>query len=59
MFSFYGDLIRFIDISSDDQYILLTCDKYLLLVNASSNGGEKNAFLKMIKTIDRNTPLRL
>jgi hypothetical protein len=59
LFSFYGDPIRFIDISSDDQYILLTCDKYLLLVNASSNGGEKNAFLKMIKTIDRKTPLRL
>jgi len=59
MFSFYGDPIRFIDISSDDQYILLTCDKYLLLVNACNNGGEKSAFLKTIKTIERKTPLRL
>ena len=59
LFSFYGDPIRFIDISSDDQFILLTCDKYLLLVNANDNEGEKNAFLKTIKTIERKTPLRL
>ena len=58
-FSFYGDPIRYIDISSDDQYLLLTCDKYLLLVNAGNNVGEKNAFLKTIKTLDRKTPLRL
>ena len=58
-FSFYGDPIRFIDISSDDQYILLTCDKYLLLVNAGNNEGEKNAFLKTVKTLERKTPLRL
>ena len=58
-FSFYGDPIRFIDISSDDQYILLTCDKYLLLINAGDNDGERNAFLKTIKTLDRKTPLRL
>ena len=59
LFSFYGDPIRYIDISSDDQYILLTCDKYLLLVNAGNNIGEKNAFLKTVKTIERKTPLRL
>ena len=59
LFSFYGDPIRYIDISSDDQYLLLTCDKYLLLVNAGNNIGEKNAFLKTIKTIERKTPLRL
>ena len=59
LFSFYGDPIRFIDISSDNQYILLTCDKYLLLVNASDSEGEKTAFLKTIKTIERKTPLRL
>ena len=59
LFSFYGDPIRFIDISSDDQYILLTCDKYLLLVNSGNNEGEKNSFLKTVKTIDRKTPLRL
>jgi len=59
LFSFYGDPIRFIDISSDDQYILLTCDKYLLLVNSGNNEGEKNSFLKTVKTIERKTPLRL
>ena len=59
LFSFYGDPIRYIDISSDDQYILLTCDKYLLLVNAGNNEGEKNAFLKMVKTDERKTPIRL
>ena len=59
LFSFYGDPIRFIDISSDNQYILLTCDKYLLLVNTSDSEGEKTAFLKTIKTIERKTPLRL
>ena len=58
-FSFYGDPIRYIDISSDDQYILLTCDKYLLLVNARNNEGDKNAFLKTLVTTDRKTPLRL
>ena len=59
VFSFYGDPIRFIDISSDDQYILLTCDKYLLLVNSNDSEGDKNAFIKTIKTIERKTPLRL
>ena len=59
LFSFYGDPIRFIDISSDDQYILLTCDKYLLLVNVNDSEGDKNAFIKTIKTIERKTPLRL
>ena len=57
LFSFYGDPIRFIDISSDDQYILLTCDKYLLLLNAGNE--DKSAFLKTIKTDERKTPLRL
>ena len=59
LFSFYGDPIRFIDISSDDQYILLTCDKYLLLVNGGNKDGDNNAFLKMIKTDERKTPVRL
>ena len=59
LFSFYGDPIRFIDISSDDQYILLTCDKYLLLVNGGNKDGDNNAFLKMIKTDERKTPIRL
>ena len=43
-FSFYGDPIRYINISSDDQYILLNCDKYLLLINSGNNDGEKMLF---------------
>ena len=59
LFSFYGDPIRYIDISSDDQYILLTCDKYLILINSGCNEEDKNSFLKTIKTVERKTPLRL
>ena len=59
LFSFYGDPIRYIDISSDDQYILLTCDKYLILINSGCNEEEKNSFLKTIKALERKTPLRL
>ena len=59
LFSFYGDPIRYIDISSDDQYILLTCDKYLILINSGCTEENKNSFLKTIKTIERKTPLRL
>ena len=59
LFSFYGDPIRYIDISPDDQYILLTCDKYLILINSGCNEEEKNSFLKTIKTLERKTPLRL
>ena len=59
LFSFYGDPIRYIDISSDNQYILLTCDKYLILINSGCNDDETNSFLKTIKTIERKTPLRL
>ena len=58
LFSFYGDPIRYIDISSDDKYILVTCDKYLLLINTEKK-GEKNAFLKTILTSQRKTPLKL
>ena len=53
-FSFYEDPIRFIDISSDDQNILLTCDKYILLVSV-----EKNPFLRTLKGSERKTPIRL
>jgi len=59
LFSFYGDPIRHIDISSDEHYILLTCDKYLLLVNTEGDDNDKNAFLTMITTDQRKTPLRL
>ena len=59
LFSFYGDPIRFIDISSDNQYLVLTCDKYLVLINSGCNEEETNSFLKTIKTIERKTPLRL
>ena len=59
LFSFYGDPIRHIDLSSDDHYILLTCDKYLLLLGTEGDENDKNAFLRTIKTIDRKTPIRL
>ena len=58
LYSFYGDPIRFMDISADDKYILLTCDKYLLLINTEKE-GDKNAFIKTIVTEQRKTPLRL
>ena len=59
LFSFYGDPIRHIDLSSDDHYILLTCDKYLLLLGTEGDENDKNAFLRTIKTIERKTPIRL
>ena len=59
LFSFYSDPIRHIDISSDNQYLLITCDKYLLLINTSSNKGEENAFLKTLPIEERRHPLFL
>ena len=59
LFSFYGDPIRHIDISSDDQYLLITCDKYLLLVNNLSNKNDQNAFLTTIPLEERRIPLTL
>ena len=59
LFSFYGDPIRSIDISYDNQYILLTCDKYLLLINSGNNNEKTNIFTKTVKAIERKTPLRL
>ena len=59
LFSFYGDPIRFIDMSSDNQYLLLTCDKYLLLINSGNNEDSTNIFIKTVKAIERKTPLRL
>ena len=59
LFSFYFDPIRHIDISSDDQYLLITCDKYLLLINTLSNKDNENAFLKTIPIEERKTPVML
>ena len=59
LFSFYGDPIRFIDLSLDNQYILITCDKYLLLINSGNNDETSNIYLKTVKAIERKTPLRL
>ena len=59
LFSFYYDPIRHIDISSDEQYLLITCDKYLLLINTLSNKGNENAFLKTIPIEERKTPVML
>ncbi len=55
LFSFYGDPIRFIDMSSDNQYLLLTCDKYLLLINSGNNEDSTNIFIKTVKAIERKT----
>lgn len=59
MFSFYGDPIKHIDISSDDKFILITFDKYLLLVNIMDKDGIKSGFYKNIKNNNRATPIRL
>ena len=59
LFSFYGVQLDLSIFLQDNQYILLTYDKYLLLVNSLNNDGEKNSFLKTVKTIERKTPLRL
>ena len=59
LFSFYFDPIRHIDISSDNQYLLITCDKYLLLINSLSNKDNENAFLKTIPLEERKTPVLL
>ena len=59
LISLYGDPIRHIEISSDDQYLLLTCDKYLLLINVTDKNGEDNAFKHTIKLDDRREPVTL
>ena len=57
--SLYGDPIRHIEISYDDQYLLLTCDKYLLLLNATDLKGEVSAFKKTLKLDERRRPITL
>ena len=59
LLSLYGDPIRHIEISCDDQYLLLTCDKYLLLINVTDKNGEESAFKKTIKQDERRGPLTL
>ena len=59
LFSFYGDPIRYIDMSSDNQYLLLTCDKYLLLINSRYDDDSTNIFTMTVKAVERKTPLRL
>ena len=59
LISLYGDPIRHIEISSDDQYLLLTCDKYLLLINVTDKNGEESAFKHTIKLDERRGPVTL
>ena len=59
LYSFYGDSVKHIDISSDDNYILITCDQYLLLINIMSYDGKKNGFHKNLRTNNRKVPIRL
>ena len=49
LFTLYGDPIRHIEISGDDKYLLLTCDKYLILINTNDKKGEENAFKRTVK----------
>ena len=46
LYSFYVDTIKHIYNSSDDLYILITCDKYLLLINIINENGKKIGFHK-------------
>ena len=48
-----------IDMSSDNQYLLLTCDKYLLLINSRYDDDSTNIFTMTVKAVERKTPLRL
>ena len=59
LFSLYGDPIRHIEISSDDKYLLLTCDKYLLVLNSSDLENKENAFKSTIKIVNRRKPVTL
>ena len=59
LYSFYGDAIRHIDISSDEEFLLITFDKYLLLVNIMNQDGKKNGFYKSLKINERKDPIKL
>ena len=59
LYSFYNDPIRYIDISSDDHFILITFDKYLFLVNIMNKEGNKSGFYKALKINDRSSPIKL
>ena len=59
LFSFTNDPIRHIDISSDDNFILVTCDKYLLLIDITSQNGKKNGFQKNLRGGERKDPIKL
>ena len=59
LFTLYGDPIRHIEISGDDKYLLLTCDKYLILINTNDKKGEENAFKRTVKLEERREPLTL
>ena len=59
LYSFYGDAIRHIDISSDEEFLLITFDKYFLLVNIMNQDGKKNGFYKSLKINERKDPIKL
>ena len=59
LYSFYGDAIKHIDISSDEEFLLITFDKYLLLVSIMNQDGNKNGFYKSLKINDRKEPIQL
>jgi len=59
LYSFYGHEIRHIDISSDEEFLLITFDKYLLLVNVMNCDGQKSGFYKNLKSNDRKEHIKL
>ena len=59
LFTYYKDPIRHIDISSNDKYILITYDKYLLIINATGREGKQSGFIKNIRAHDRIAPIKL
>ena len=48
----FGDPIRSLDITKSGDYILATCDKYILLINTRGENNE-NAFTKCLKRARR------
>ena len=59
LFSLSNEPVRHIDISSDDGFILVTFDKFLLLVDITSHNGKKNGFQKNLRGDGRKEPKKL
>ena len=49
-----GDEIKFLDTTNDGNYILASCDKYIMLINTKKN-FESNGFKECLKKIDNES----